>query len=151
MNFKIQKSNFLLGIFFFFFYLLSKIMYLSVMSIAVIWLFVVCFCFVLLCFFMLTLWSDWGGGHRRLVCVVLRSLFLYSEQQFQTLQQPNPLLSPLMTTFSTSDPWSDEMKTCVCAKKLHSHVVLITGAMRNWLACSLGLTHTFCLFHQLMC
>lgn len=78
MNFKTQKSNLPAENLFFSFYLLSKIMYLSVMSISVIWLFVVVVV-VLLCFFILTLWSDWGVGHRRLVCVVLRSLFLCSQ------------------------------------------------------------------------
>lgn len=72
------------------------------MSMAVIWLFVVCCCFALFYSVSLCLPCD-------LIEVLdtddyVLYFSIVSEQQFQTLQQPNPLLSPLMTTFSTSDP-----------------------------------------------
>lgn len=53
---------------------------------------------------------------------------------------PTAVSNLLLSTFSTSD-FSDEMKTRVCAKKLHSHVMLIIWAARSWLACRLGLAH----------
>ena len=77
--------------------------------------------------------------HRRPGGVFFGSLLSFTQRA--AVSDSATITPPAVPTLALWPP-SDEMKRSASAKKLHSHVVLIIGAVRSWLACSPTLSHT---------